>query len=124
MANNNKCIIFMKAIKINSNVNLTSGIEIAEGSIVVIAEGYADVKSTKDGLIPSQVATLLYASVEALVNGKDPIIGIADFNPVFSNLELSVSDFETISAESLLVNAVFNQLALIYGESNIEIVNI
>jgi hypothetical protein len=112
----------MKAIKINSKVNLTSGIEIAEGSIVVIAEGYADVKSTKEGLIPSQVATLLYASEEALMSGKDPIIGIADFNPVFSNLELSVSDFETISAESLLVNAVFNQLALVYGSDNIEIV--
>jgi len=38
----------MKAIQINSNVNLTSGLSIPSGSVCVIAEGYADVKSQKD----------------------------------------------------------------------------
>ena len=31
----------MQAIKINTNVNLTSGLSIPSGSVVVIAEGYA-----------------------------------------------------------------------------------
>ena len=60
----------MKAIKINSAVNLTSGLAIPSGSIVVIAEGYADIKSTKDGFIPSQIATFVYASEQAIEIGR------------------------------------------------------
>jgi len=104
----------MKAIQINSNVNLTSGLSIPSGSIVVIAEGYADVKSQKDGIIPAQIATFVFASVQALAEGKAPIQGIQDFNTTFSGLELSVTDYETLAAESLLVNAVFNALDSIY----------
>jgi len=104
----------MQAIKILSPVNLTSGLSIPSGSIVVIAEGYADVKSQKDGIIPAQIATFVFASVQALAEGKAPIQGIEDFNTTFSNLELSVTDYETLAAESLLVNAVFNALDSIY----------
>lgn len=114
----------MKAIKINTIVNLTSGVELSSGSVVTIAEGYADVKSQESGLIPAQVATFVFASIEALTSGKDSVLGIADFNPVFSGLKLSVSNFETMSAESLLIDAVYSQLALVYGESNIEVVTI
>jgi hypothetical protein len=113
----------MKAIQINSNVNLTSGLSIPSGSVCVIAEGYADVKSQKDGVIPAQIATFVFASVEALSQGKAPIQGIQDFNTTFSGLELSVADYETKSAEVLLVNAVFNALDLIYP-TQVEIVNL
>ena len=65
----------MQAIKINTTVNLTSGLSIPSGSIVTMAEGYADIKSTKDGFIPSQIATFLYASEEAMAAGKSPITG-------------------------------------------------
>jgi len=104
----------MKAILINTSVNLTSGLSIPSGSVVVIAEGYADVKSQKDGVIPAQIATFVFASVQALAEGKAPIQGIQDFNTTFSGLELSVTDYETLAAESLLVNAVFNALDSIY----------
>jgi len=104
----------MQAIKINSNVNLTSGLSIPSGSVVVIAEGYADVKSQKDGIIPAQIATFVFASVQALAEGKAPIQGIDDFNTTFSGLELSVADYETKSAEVLLITAVFNALDSIY----------
>jgi hypothetical protein len=107
----------MKAIQINSNVNLTSGLSIPSGSIVVIAEGYADVKSQKDGIIPAQIATFVFASVGALAEGKAPIQGIQDFNTTFSGLELSVSDYETLAAETLLVNAVESALEAIYPNS-------
>jgi len=104
----------MKAIQINSNVNLTSGLSIPSGSVCVIAEGYADVKSQKDGIIPAQIATFVFASVQALAEGKAPIQGIEDFNTTFSGLELSVADYETKSAETLLVNAVEKSLESIY----------
>jgi len=114
----------MKAIKINSALNLTSGLSIPSGSIVVIAEGYADVKSQKDGLIPSQIATFVFASVQALAEGKAPIQGIQDFNTTFSGLELSVSDYETLAAETLLVNAVELALEQIYGVENVDVIAI
>ena len=110
----------MKIIQINSNVNLTSGLSIPSGSVVVIAEGYSDNKSQKDGVIPAQIATFVFASVEALAQGKAPIQGIEDFNTTFSGLELSVDAYETISAESLLVNAVYDALVAIYGADNVE----
>jgi hypothetical protein len=121
----------MKAIQINTSVNLTSGLSIPSGSIVVIAEGYADVKSKtqpnpitgKEAFIPAQIATFVFASVQALAEGKAPIQGIEDFNTTFSNLELSVADYETKSAEVLLVNAVFNALDLIYP-TQVEIINL
>ena len=113
----------MKAIKINSAVNLTSGLAIPSGSVVVIAEGYADIKSTKDGFIPSQIATFVYANEQAIVEGKSPIPDIADFNPVFSDLKLSISDYATLSAESLLINSVYNALSNIYL-NEVEIIDI
>jgi len=104
----------MKKIKINTAVNLTSGISLPSGSIVVIAEGYADVKSEKEGEIPAQVATLLYASEAAYENGATAITDPSDFSPVFSNLQLSVVDYQTKSAESLLIDAVYNSLNEVY----------
>jgi len=114
----------MKALKINQPVNLNSGIAIPSGSIVVIAEGYADVKSTKDGMIPSQIATFLYVSEAAIAAGKSPIIDIADYNPVFSGLQLSVADYQTKTAESLLIDAVQSSLDQIYGVENVEEINL
>ena len=122
----------MQAIQINTLVNLTSGLTIPSGSVCVIAEGYADIKAqTKPNpttgqaaFIPAQIATFVYASVEALAQGKAPIQGIEDFNTTFSNLELSVVSYETIPAESLLVNAVYDALATIYGTENVEQITI
>lgn len=113
----------MKAVKINTVVNLTSGLSIPSGSICVIAEGYADVKSQKDGVIPAQVATFVFASEDAISEGKAPIQGIEDFNTTFSNLDLSVVNYETKTAEELLINAVYDSLNLIYP-SQVEIVTI
>lgn len=114
----------MKAIKINTNVNLNSGITLPSGAIVVIAEGYTDVKSTNEGVIPSQIATLLYASLEALKSGKVSINDIADYTPVFSELKLSVADYQTKSAEQLLIDTVESELIKVYGAENIEEISI
>jgi hypothetical protein len=113
----------MQAIKINSNVNLTSGLSIPSGSVVVIAEGYASVKDQKDGIIPAQIATFVFASASALAEGKAPIQGIEDFNTSFSGLELSVTAYETQPAETLLIDAIFGALNLIYPDQ-VEIVTV
>ena len=109
-------------IKINSAVNLSSGISIPSGSVVTIAEGYADVKSEADGIIPAQVATFLYASEAAMQGDATPVQGVADFNPVFSGLELAVADYQSKSAESLLIDAVKGALVAVYGAENVEVV--
>jgi hypothetical protein len=113
----------MKAIQINTNVNLTSGLSIPSGSVVVIAEGYSVNKEQKNGVIPAQISTLVFASVGALAEGKAPIQGIEDFNTTFSGLELSVADYETLAAETLLINAVYLALNAIYPEQ-VEVVTI
>ena len=113
----------MKAIQINTSVNLTSGLSIPSGSVCVIAEGYADVKSQKDGIIPAQIATFVFASVGALAEGKAPIQGIEDFNTTFSGLELSVASYEILSAETLLVTSVYGELEKIYP-AQVEIITL
>jgi len=113
----------MKAIQINTSVNLTSGLSIPSGSVCVIAEGYADVKSQKDGIIPAQIATFVFASVQSIAEGKAPIQGIEDFNTTFAGLELSVASYESLSAEVLLINAVESALEKIYP-NQVEIVNL
>jgi hypothetical protein len=55
---------------------------------------------------------------------KAPIEGIQDFNTTFSNLELSVADYETLPAETLLVNAVELALKAIYGVDNVDVIAI
>jgi hypothetical protein len=113
----------MKAILINSNVNLTSGLSIPSGSVVVIAEGYADVKSQKVGIIPAQISTSVFTNATALAEGKSSIQGIEDFNTSFSGLELSVTAYETQPAETLLIDAIFGALNLIYPDQ-VEIVTV
>jgi hypothetical protein len=113
----------MKAIQILSSVNLTSGLSIPSGSLVVISEGYANIKDQKDGIIPAQISTSVFTNATALAEGKSSIQGIEDFNTTFSNLELSVADYETLAAETLLVNAVESALEAIYP-SNVEVVTI
>jgi hypothetical protein len=49
---------------------------------------------------------------------------VQDFNTTFSNLELSVVSYETIPAEALLVNAVYDALVAIYGADNVEVISL
>jgi hypothetical protein len=112
----------MKYIKINTEVNLTSGIQIPSGSVVIVAEGYADIKSTTETGIPSQIAVLVYASLEAMQEGKASIMGIADFPTTLSSLELSIEAYQTETAETLLISAVAEELGKVYGPTNIEII--
>lgn len=106
----------MKAIQINATVNLNNGLQIPSGSVAVISEGLAQVFATKDGVIPAQIVSAIYTSKDNYETGKAPVDGnsIADFNPAMYNLSLSVVDYQTVTAETLLVEAVYNSLDAVY----------
>jgi hypothetical protein len=115
----------MKAIQINATVNLNNGLQIPSGSVVVIAEGLAQVFATKDGLIPAQIVSNVYTTKDNYETGKAPVDGnsISDFNPAMYNLQLSVVSYETVTAETLLVEAVYNSLDVVYP-GNCEIIDV
>lgn len=106
----------MKAIQINATVNLNNGLQIPAGSVVVIAEGLAQVFATKDGVIPAQIVSNVYTTKDNYETGKYPVdpSSISDFNPAMYNLELSVVSYQTVTAETLLVEAVYNSLDAVY----------
>lgn len=106
----------MKAIQINTAVNLNNGLQIPSGAVCVIAEGLAQVFAQKDGFIPAQIVSSVYTSKDNYENGKLPVDGnsIVDFNPAMYNLSLSVTSYETVTAETLLVEAVYNALDAVY----------
>jgi predicted RecA/RadA family phage recombinase len=113
----------MKVVKINAEVNLSSGMIVGIGSVLVIAEAYTDNKSQKDGTIPSQVATLLYQNEQAIIDGKVSIPNVADFNTTMSG-SLDVTRYETEAAEVMLIEFVVGTLTPIYGEENIEVITL
>lgn len=106
----------MKAIQINAVVNLNNGLQIPSGSVAVIGEGLAQVFAQKDGFIPAQIVSNVYTSKNNYETGKAPVEGssIADFNPAMYNLQLSVANYETETAENLLVEAVYDALNVVY----------
>lgn len=108
----------MKAIQINSVVNLNNGLQIPSGTVCVISEGLAQVFQTKDGFIPSQIVSQVYTSKANYESGKAAVDGnsITDFDPAMYGLQLEVINYETETAENLLVNAVLAALTAIYPD--------
>lgn len=116
----------MKAIQINTIVNLTNGLAIPSGGVNVISEGLAQVFAQKDGLIPAQIVSLVYVNKASYEEGKAPVDGnsIADFQTALYNLNLSVENYATKTAEDLLVTAVLDYLGTIYAPSDLEIIEV
>lgn len=113
----------MKAIKIKTTVNLSSGLTTPTNTILTISEGYLDVKNKKNNNIPSQIATLLYLNANAIIDNKEPITGVLDFQPLFIS-EIAVSEYETEIAETLLIESVYIQLVPIYSAALLEIITV
>jgi hypothetical protein len=116
----------MKAIQINTIVNLTNGLAIPSGGVNVISEGLAQVFAQKEGLIPAQIVSNVYVNKSTYEEGKAPVDGnsIADFQTGLYNLNLSVTSYETLTAQDLLVTAVYDYLATIYTAENLEIIDV
>jgi hypothetical protein len=116
----------MKAIQINAIVNLTNGLAIPSGGVNVISEGLAQVFAQKDGLIPAQIVSNVYVNKASYEDSKAPVDGnsIADFQTALYNLNLSVANYETQTAQDLLVNAVLDYLSTIYAPSDLEVIEV
>lgn len=104
----------MKAIEINSKINLTNGLSTISGAIVVISEALINVKSLKGGFISCQVITLVFASLAAYNGGKSNIDQIQDFDPSFMGVKISVNDYEKVPTQDFLISVVQTALELIY----------
>ena len=106
----------MKAIQINTIVKLTNGLAIPDGAVVVISEGLAQVFAQKDGFIPAQIVNTVYVNKSSYESGLAPVDGnsIADFQTALYSLNLSVANYETQTAQDLLVTAVYDYLATVY----------
>jgi len=113
----------MKVIKIKVPVTLTSGLTTPTNTILVISEGYLDIKAKANDNIPTQIATLLYLDAASILNNNIPISGIADFSNLFTT-NILVTDYETKIAETLFIEAVYDQLVPIYTAANLQIISI
>jgi hypothetical protein len=117
----------MKAIQINTTVLLTNGLAIPSGAVNVITEGLAQVFAQKDGLIPAQIVSAVYVNQSSFEDGKAPVDGnsIADFQTALYDLNLTVANYETQTAQDLLVTTVYDYLATIYSAAgDLEIINV
>lgn len=117
----------MKALKINTEVNLKNGMQIPSGAIVLIGQTFANpsVRQTVEGSmkIPCNISSIVYASLSAYQNLSQPIdpISILDFDPNMKWLYLSVESYETLACEPLLIGAVKSFLETIYPDKIQEI---
>jgi hypothetical protein len=117
----------MKAIQINTTVLLNNGLAIPSGAVNVIGEGLAQVFAQKDGLIPAQIVSAVYVNQSSFEDGKAPVDGnsISDFQTALYNLNLTVANYETQTAQDLLVSAVYDYLATIYSAAgDLEIIEV
>jgi hypothetical protein len=111
----------MKAIKINSSINISSGIVLPAGSICLIPDAYLDFKTQNNGIVNAQVNSEVYSSLDAYNQGKKPIKEITDFSTNFSNLLLNISNLITI--ETAIAEIVKSELNEIYP-NQIEIISL
>jgi len=112
----------MKAIKIISPINTTTGEPIPAGAIVLLSNAYSNIDAEKDNLIPCQIPCKVYASEQFYLDGKEPLYNIADFNASFGDLMATSEQFEPI--RQFLLAVVEARLVSIYGNENVEIITI
>lgn len=112
----------MKAIKINTEVNLNTGLQLSPGSVVILNNGSAALNGMVKDIIPCTIVTGVYVSELFYLDGKNCVDpgSIVDFNTEnYYNLTLQAYQSET--AEDLLTNAVLQYLNNIYP-GNVEII--
>lgn len=112
----------MKAIKINTEVNLNIGLQLSPGSVVILYNGIAALNGMANDIIPCTIVTGVYVSELFYLEGKGQVDpnSIIDFNTQnYYNLTLKAYQSET--AEDLLTNAVLQYLNNVYP-GNVEII--
>jgi len=120
----------MKVIEINSKINLTTDSTIPPGAIAIIYQSSASPFNKKMILgieyIPFTVIISVYISLAAYVKlniQPQPPETIKDFGTIYTDVLISVSDYETISNESNAIAIAFDQLNEVYP-GNVTILNL
>jgi hypothetical protein len=109
----------MKAIKINSSINISSGITLPAGSICKLNTGVFDFNNENNSIINCEIAISVFSSLTAYNQGKQPIEGISDFKSSFANILLNVTE----GIEDAVINSIYSELNEIYP-NQIEIISI
>ena len=112
----------MKAIKINTEVNLNTGLQLSPGSVVILLNGSAALNGMVKDIIPCTIVTGVYVSELFYLEGKGQVDpgSIVDFNTQ-NYYNLTLEAYHTETAEDLLTNAVLQYLDNIYP-GNVEII--
>ena len=112
----------MKAIKINTEVNLNTGLKLDPGSVVILYNGSAALNGMVKDIIPCTIITGVYVSELFYLGGKGQVDtgSILDFNTQ-NYYNLTLEAYQTETAEDLLTNAVLQYLDNIYP-GNVEII--
>lgn len=112
----------MKAIKINTEVNLNTGLQLSSGSVVILNNGSAALNGMANDIIPCTIITSVYVSELFYLDGKNCVDpgSIVDFNTE-NYYNLTLQAYQTETAEDLLTNAVFQYLNNVYP-GNVEII--
>lgn len=112
----------MKAIKINTEVNLNTGLQLDPGSVVILYNGSAALNGMVKDIIPCTIVTGVYVSELFYLEGKGQVDpgSILDFNTQ-NYYNLTLKAYQTETAEDLLTNAVLQYLDNVYP-GNVEII--
>jgi hypothetical protein len=109
----------MKAIKINSTINTASGITLPSGSICKLSTGVFDFNNQNNSIINCEIYVSVFPSLTAYNQGKQPIQGISDFNSLFTNVLLNITE----GIENATIGAIYSELNEIYP-NQIEIISL
>jgi len=113
----------MKALKINTTINLLTGETVSTGSVIKICRFKLDQERATLTSIPCQIFTKLYKSKNALDNGKQNIGEVQDFSPNFTLNSLMTDYTTTGDFELKIINLLKAHLETIYP-TFVEIINI
>ena len=110
----------MKAIKVNTAIDLNNGLQIPPGAIVTINEGLAQpfrqfVDDNQSAYIPGQIAVSTYVSKIDYESGKNPVPpdSISQYQAT-AYVAIPLNQYQTVPAESMLVAATLTGLNQIY----------
>ncbi len=123
----------MKALKIKTTVSLNTGLSVASGSVLIVDEGYVNIKGIRTipaieleaekQVIPCYITCRLFKSLTSYQEGKVHIDGILDFNPTFSGLLMSVEAYTMLPTQDLIIGVLQENLEAIYP-GKIEVIEI
>lgn len=114
----------MKALKINTPIPTTFGVEVPSGSLLVVAESYTqqglrqetEIDGVKHFVFPAQVSFNIFANTDAYNSQKTPVEGLV-IPTTMTNLWLREALYATVPAEVLILAAIKERLEATFPEA-------